>query len=113
MLQPKNLLMKRGALLGKEPRVDRKVFTTIGFSDFASAVSIVFSEYCFATVSDSETVFLCPLRSSAAALKPLHNAHAAPKPVFPLATNIHLEPRQLPLPRPTSTTRFCVMDIGR
>ena len=42
VLQPKNLLMKRGTLLGREPRVDRKVFATIGFPDFASGISVVF-----------------------------------------------------------------------
>jgi hypothetical protein len=63
MLQPKNLLMKRGALLGRELRVDRKVFAAIGFSDFAAGISVVFSECCPATVSESETVFLCPLDS--------------------------------------------------
>ena len=31
VLQLKNLLMKRGTLLNKEPRVDRKVFVAIGF----------------------------------------------------------------------------------
>gem|GEM_PF-3087064 len=71
MLQPKNQLMKRGPLLGKEPRVDRKVFITIGFSDFAFGISVVFSACCPATVSDSETVFLCPLSLAAAALPPV------------------------------------------
>ncbi|MET4107457.1 hypothetical protein [Hymenobacter sp. UYP22] len=65
MLQPKNLLMKRGTLLGKEPRVDRKVFAAIGFADFASHISVVFSGYCPTTVSEAETVFLCPLSSLA------------------------------------------------
>ncbi|SFQ64851.1 hypothetical protein SAMN04515668_3407 [Hymenobacter arizonensis] len=59
--------MKRGTLLSKEPRVDRKVFATIGFSDFASGISVVFFGCCPATVSDFETVFLCPLSSSFAA----------------------------------------------
>jgi hypothetical protein len=62
VLQPKNLLTKRGTLLGKDPRVDRKVFATIGFPDFAVGISVVFSDCCPATVSESETVFLCPLR---------------------------------------------------
>ncbi|WP_460585893.1 hypothetical protein [Hymenobacter arcticus] len=65
MLQPKNLLTKRGTLLGKEPRGNRKVLVTIGFSDFAFGISVIFSECCPATVSDFETVFLCPLSSSA------------------------------------------------
>jgi hypothetical protein len=65
MLQAHNLLMKRGTLLNQEPRVDRKVFDTIGFPDFPSVAFVVFSGYCPATVSDSETVFLCPLSSSA------------------------------------------------
>jgi len=78
MLQPKSLLMKRGTLLGKKPRVDRKVFTTIGFPDFASGISVVFSGCCPATVSDSETVFLCPLSSSVAAPQPIHNSNSRP-----------------------------------
>ena len=61
MLQAKNLLMKRETLLGWEPRADRKVFATIGFPDFTSGISVVFSWFCPATVSDSETVFLCSL----------------------------------------------------
>ena len=71
MLQPKNLLMKRGTLLGRESRVDREVFSTIGFPNFIPGIAVVFSEYCPATVSDSETVFLCPSGSSVAALQPL------------------------------------------
>jgi len=71
VLQPKNPLMKRGTLPGTEPREDRKVFATIGFPDFAAGISVVFSGYCPATVSDSETVFLCPLGSSAAAPQPI------------------------------------------
>jgi hypothetical protein len=55
--------MKRGTVLGKEPRVDHKVFSTIGFSDFAFGISVIYSESCPAAVSDSETVFLCPSRS--------------------------------------------------
>ncbi|MCI1188974.1 hypothetical protein MON38_16245 [Hymenobacter sp. DH14] len=61
MLQPKDLLMKRGTSLGREPRVDREVFAIIGSPDFAAGISVVFSWFCPATVSDSETVFLCPL----------------------------------------------------
>ena len=72
VLQPKNLLMKRGTLLSKEPRVDRKVFTTIGFPDFASGISVIFSGCCLVTVSESETVFLCPLSSSVAVPQPIH-----------------------------------------
>ncbi len=53
--------MKRGTLLGWDPRVDRKVFATIGSSDFAFGISVIFSACCPATVSDSETVFLCPV----------------------------------------------------
>jgi hypothetical protein len=68
MLQPKNLSMKRGSLLTKEPRAGRKVFATI---DFPVGVSVVFSDCCPATVSDSETVFLCPLGSVAAAWQPV------------------------------------------
>ena len=64
--------MKRGTLLGSEPRVDRKVFATIGSPDFAFDISVVFFECCPATVSDSETVFLCRLSSSVAALQPIH-----------------------------------------
>ncbi|HET9503245.1 MAG TPA: hypothetical protein VFO93_06875 [Hymenobacter sp.] len=67
MLQPKNLLTKRETLRSKEPRMDRKVFATIDFPDFAFGVSIVFSTFCPATVSDSETVFLCPLGLAAVA----------------------------------------------
>jgi hypothetical protein len=55
--------MKCGTLLSEEPRVDRKVFVTIGFPDFAFGISAVFSDCCLATVSDSETVFLCSLSS--------------------------------------------------
>jgi hypothetical protein len=62
VLQPENLLTKRGTLLSKEPRVDQKVFATISFPDFAFGISVIFSDCCPATVSDSETVFLCPLR---------------------------------------------------
>ncbi|MCC3154389.1 hypothetical protein Q3A66_11595 [Hymenobacter sp. BT770] len=61
MLQPKHLLMKRGTLLGWDPRMDRKVFATIGSPDFAFGISVLFSACCPATVSDSETVFLCPM----------------------------------------------------
>jgi hypothetical protein len=71
VLQPKNSLTKRGTLLGKDPRVARKGFATIGFPDFAFGISVIFSACCPATVSDSETVFLCPLRSSATAPPPL------------------------------------------
>jgi hypothetical protein len=74
MLQPKDLLMKREALLSREPRVDRKVFATIGFSDFASGISVTFSEFFPAAVSDSETVFLYPLSSLAAASQLVHPA---------------------------------------
>ncbi|MGY3089112.1 hypothetical protein ACVWYF_002152 [Hymenobacter sp. UYAg731] len=63
MLQPKNPLMKRGTLLSSDPREDRKVFAAVGFADFASGISAVFSDYCPATVSDSETVFLCAVGS--------------------------------------------------
>jgi hypothetical protein len=48
----------------------RKVFASTGFPDFAFGISVVFSDCCPATVSDSETVFLCPLRSAAAAAPP-------------------------------------------
>jgi hypothetical protein len=44
MLQPKNLLTKRDTLLCKEPRVDRKVFATIGFPAFAIGIFVVFSD---------------------------------------------------------------------
>ncbi|MBO2029984.1 hypothetical protein J4D99_01165 [Siccationidurans ginsengisoli] len=71
MLQPKNLLTKRGTLLSKEPRVGRKVFATNGFPDVAFGISAIFSAYYPATVSDSETVFLCPLRSVAVATPPI------------------------------------------
>ncbi|WP_139255305.1 hypothetical protein [Hymenobacter psychrophilus] len=63
MLQPKNQLMKRGTQRDWEPRVDRKVFGSVGFPDSAAGISVVFSGYCPATVSDSETVFLCPVSS--------------------------------------------------
>ena len=66
--------MKRGTLLGREPRVDRKVFVAIGFPDFAAGISVVFSEYYPATVSDFETVFLCPVSSLAAAPQPIHTS---------------------------------------
>jgi hypothetical protein len=68
MLQPKKMSMKRGSLLAKEPRADRKVFATI---DFTVGVSVVFSDCCPATVSDSETVFLCPPGAGAAAGQPV------------------------------------------
>ena len=55
--------MKRGTLLSSDPREDRKVFATVGFSDFASGISAVFSGCCPATVSDFETVFLCAVSS--------------------------------------------------
>jgi hypothetical protein len=70
VLQPKNLLTKRGILLPKEPRVGRKVFAATGFLDFAFGISVVFFGCCLAAVSDSETVFLCPLRSAAAVAPP-------------------------------------------
>jgi hypothetical protein len=63
--------MKRGILFTKEPRAGRKVFAAIGFSDFAFGVSVIFVEYCPATVSDSETVFLCPLSWVAAPAPPI------------------------------------------
>ena len=34
--------MKRGNLLVREPRMDLKVLATIGFPDFAAAISVVF-----------------------------------------------------------------------
>ena len=46
----------------------RKVFATIGFTDFAFGISVVFSDCCPTTVSDSETVFLCLLSPAAAAV---------------------------------------------
>jgi hypothetical protein len=61
MLQSQNPLMKRGTLPGKDPRVDQKVRAAVGFSDFAAVVSVIFSACCPAAVSESETVFLCPL----------------------------------------------------
>ncbi|WP_305029279.1 hypothetical protein [Hymenobacter convexus] len=66
MLQPKHLLMKRGALLSREPREGRKVVAAIGSPDFDAIISVVFSAGCSITVSDFETVFLCPLSLSAA-----------------------------------------------
>ncbi|WP_345059812.1 hypothetical protein [Hymenobacter glaciei] len=63
MLQPKHPLMKRGTLLSSDPREDRKVFAAVGFSDFASGISVIFSGCCPATVSDFETVFLCAVGS--------------------------------------------------
>jgi len=42
VLQLKTLLMERGTLLGKEPRVDQKVFAAVGFADFAFGISVVF-----------------------------------------------------------------------
>ncbi|WP_460502502.1 hypothetical protein [Hymenobacter agri] len=71
MLQPKHQLMKRGTLLGRDPRESQNGFTAIGFPDFAAAVSVIFSARCPAAVSDSETVFLCP-RRLAEALLPRH-----------------------------------------
>jgi hypothetical protein len=68
MLQPKKMSMKRGSLLAKEPRAGRKVFATI---DFTVGVSVVFSDCYPATVSDSETVFLCPPSAVAAAGLPV------------------------------------------
>jgi hypothetical protein len=73
MLQPKYLLMKRGTLLNKEPRESRKAFAAIGFTDFSAGISVVFAESCPAAVSESETVFLCPLGSSVAP-RPRHNS---------------------------------------
>jgi hypothetical protein len=69
MLQPKNSLMKREILLGREPRVDRKVLAIIGFPDFAFGIFVVSSDGCPAAVSDSETVFLCPLSLAAAVVR--------------------------------------------
>jgi hypothetical protein len=63
-------MTKRGTLLSKEPREGRKVFAIIGFFDVAFGISVVFSDCCPATVSDSETVFLCPPSSAAAAAQP-------------------------------------------
>jgi hypothetical protein len=88
MLQPKNLLTKRGPLLSKEPRVDRKVFATIGFPDFAFGISVIFSDCCPATVSDSETVFLCPLSSSHAAWYYLWTPTASPTTVAAAASDL-------------------------
>ncbi|TGE08013.1 hypothetical protein [Hymenobacter fodinae] len=106
MLQPKNLLMKRGALLGKEPRVDQKVFAAIGSPDFAAAISVIFSGYCPATVSASETVFLCPLRSSVTAPQPVQLASGKS---YPLP-----EPWLLPpASRPTTPGCFSVMESDR
>ena len=45
--------------------MDREAFATIGFPDFTSDIFVVFPDYCPATVSDSETVFLCLESSSA------------------------------------------------
>jgi hypothetical protein len=42
VLQPKNLLTKRGILLSQEPRMGRKVFASIGFPDVAFGISVVF-----------------------------------------------------------------------
>jgi hypothetical protein len=81
MLQPKNLLMKRGTLLGWELRVGHKVFATTGFPDFASGISVVFSGCYPAAVSESETVFLCPLRSSAATQQTIPTFHARQYPL--------------------------------
>jgi len=81
VLQPKNPLTKRGTLLSKEPREGRKVFATIGFPDFAFGVSVVFSDCCPATVSDSETVFLCPLSSAAAVAPPVSFPAAGSSPL--------------------------------
>jgi hypothetical protein len=55
--------MKRGTLLGSAPREDRKVFAAVGFTDFTSGIFAIFSGCCPATVSDSETVFLCAVGS--------------------------------------------------
>ena len=70
MLQLKNLLMRCETQPDREPRVDQKVFGTIGFPDSVTGISVVFSGYCPATVSDSETVFLCPVSSAVAAPQP-------------------------------------------
>src|SRR5687768_1073042 len=103
MLQPKNLLMKRGdTLLGREPRVDQKVFAAIGSPDFASGISVIFSECCPATVSDSETVFLCPLSSSTAASHPINTSYGRQ---HPLCQRWRLPP----LPRPTPAASFSGM----
>jgi hypothetical protein len=64
VLQPKKLLTKRGILLKQEPRMGRKAVAATGFADVAFGVFVDFSDYCPATVSDSETVFLCPLNFS-------------------------------------------------
>jgi hypothetical protein len=42
--------------------MDRKVVASLSFADFTAGISVVFSGYCPAAVSDSETVFLCPVR---------------------------------------------------
>jgi hypothetical protein len=56
--------------------MDRKVFAFTSFVDFAFGISVVFSGCCPATVSDSETVFLCPPRSAAGARRA-----ASPRPL--------------------------------
>ena len=64
MLQPENMLMKRGALLGSDPREDRKVCAAVSFFDYSAGTAAVFSGCYPATVSDSETVFLCAIGSN-------------------------------------------------
>jgi hypothetical protein len=106
MLQPKNLLMKRGTLLGKELRVGRKVFAIIGSPDFTAGISVVFSECCLATVSDSETVFLCPLSPLAVAPQPITASHGGQ----------HARRYQWklpPTPRPTPAASLSTMGSGR
>ncbi len=76
--------MKRGTLLGKEPRVGQKAHAAFGSPDFASVISVFFSGYFPAAVSDSETVFLCPLSSSATPCRQLNlrRAQASPTPLL-------------------------------
>jgi len=58
----------------------RKVFAAIGFADDAFGISVDFSACCPATVSDSETVFLCPLSSAVPARLPALGQARRPHP---------------------------------
>jgi hypothetical protein len=93
--------------------VDRKVFATIGFFDFAFGISVVFSNCCPATVSDSETVFLCPLSSSAS---PVADSYFITQtlPLPPVDANTLPQPwLLLPAPQPTLVVGFSVIGSGK
>lgn len=80
--------------------MDRKVFINVGFSDFASPVSVVFSGCYPATVSDFETVFLCPLSALATILLPMQDADAFLHLTTPPSAATPLRQERRPVARP-------------